>query len=535
MSIIHLDCTLRDGGYYNDWDFADDLVQAYLRAMDACGVDYIELGFRFTSNNGYKGPYAYTKDSLIERFERPKRAKIGVMANGAEFAGNANALDVAKQLFNPANESAVSLVRLACHYRELEAVEPVCVWLKEQGYQVGLNLMQIAQRTEHEREDVGRIAARAEIDALYFADSLGSLHSTDVTQIIDQFRQTWSGAIGVHAHDNLGRAVHNTLSALDGGATWVDSTVTGMGRGPGNAQTEYVAIELADRRDETVDFVPLLELIEDYFKPLQQHFQWGENPYYYLSGKLGIHPTYIQTMLSDKRFSVADKLSVIDHLRELGAQSFKADNLLAGRNLGSSEQRDIGAWAPSEEIGGREVLILAAGPSLQRHAAAISEYIQNNNPVVFALNTHPAFASMPVDFHVASHPVRLLADADRYQQLNRPLIAPMSTMTQHAHAALQGVQTRDFGMQVVENKFAFEQRKATVPAPLAMCYALAIAGSAQASRILLAGIDGYAAGDPRNAEMDDLLELFQSVSDAPPVLAVTKTIYNVPAGTIYAL
>ena len=41
-----LDCTFRDGGYYNQWDFNDSLVRKYLNLMEILKVDYVEIGFR---------------------------------------------------------------------------------------------------------------------------------------------------------------------------------------------------------------------------------------------------------------------------------------------------------------------------------------------------------------------------------------------------------------------------------------------------------------------------------------------------------
>ena len=43
-----LDCTLRDGGYYNNWDFSESLVTSYLQAMKEIKIEYVEIGFRFS-------------------------------------------------------------------------------------------------------------------------------------------------------------------------------------------------------------------------------------------------------------------------------------------------------------------------------------------------------------------------------------------------------------------------------------------------------------------------------------------------------
>jgi len=61
-----LDCTLRDGGYYNAWDFPRELVDDYLSAMASAGVDVVELGFRSLKNESFQGPYAFTTDHHLD-------------------------------------------------------------------------------------------------------------------------------------------------------------------------------------------------------------------------------------------------------------------------------------------------------------------------------------------------------------------------------------------------------------------------------------------------------------------------------------
>ena len=80
-----LDCTLRDGGYYNNWDFSNDLVNDYLKTMSSVGVDYVELGFRSFQTKDFKGPTWYTTDSYLEKLSIPKNLAIGVMVNAFEL------------------------------------------------------------------------------------------------------------------------------------------------------------------------------------------------------------------------------------------------------------------------------------------------------------------------------------------------------------------------------------------------------------------------------------------------------------------
>ena len=57
-SIKILDCTLRDGGYYNNWDFSIQLANEHLKTLSLCSVDIVEIGLRSNINNRYKGPFA---------------------------------------------------------------------------------------------------------------------------------------------------------------------------------------------------------------------------------------------------------------------------------------------------------------------------------------------------------------------------------------------------------------------------------------------------------------------------------------------
>ncbi|WP_216601597.1 aldolase catalytic domain-containing protein [Vreelandella azerica] len=432
---VFLDCTLRDGGYYNGWDFSSKLIQNYLEAMQACGVDMVELGFRSLHNIGFKGACAYTTDEYIRSISAPAGLAVCVMVNGSELVGELPQQEALERLFPVlAAESPVDLVRIACHVYEFEEALPAVNWLKARGYQVGFNLMQVADRKEDEVKAISCVAASYPLDVLYFADSMGSMDPEQTALIIQWFRSGWSGAMGIHTHDNKGLALSNTLHALDAGVTWVDSTVTGMGRGPGNARTEELAIELGARRGKQVNLVPLMALVREYFKPMQSHYGWGTNPYYYLAGKYGIHPTYIQEMLSDSRYDEEDVLAVIEHLRVEGGKKFNLNTLDAARHFYRGEPK--GQWAPKTQFEEREVLLLGSGPGAARHREAIERYIRTHQPLVMALNTQTAIEAELIDLRVACHPVRLLADCEAHTQLPQPLITPFSMLPKDVQASL---------------------------------------------------------------------------------------------------
>jgi 4-hydroxy 2-oxovalerate aldolase len=533
ISPVFLDCTLRDGGYYTAWDFPADLINDYLNAMHAVGVNFVELGFRSFGRHGFKGGCAYTTDGFIRRFNVPDGLKLGAMVNASELVkhpdGVARALSL---LFKPASDSPLTLVRIACHIQEFEAALPGCAWLREQGYIAGINLMQISDCNHDEIEALGRIASKCPPDVLYLADSMGSLNPGQASEVIASMRRGWSGPIGIHAHDSMGQALANTLRAVAEGVTWVDATVTGMGRGPGNAKTEYLAIELASLRQTPLNITPLLAVIARHFKPLQAKYGWGANAYYYLSGKYGIHPSYVQEMLWDPRYD-EDLLAVIEHLRQAGAKNFSRHALETGRHFYRGEPS--GKWAPASVMAGRDVLVIGAGPSAGRHRAALEDYICAARPVVIALNTKATVREELIDIRAASHPVRLLEDCAEHLRLPQPLATPASMLPASVRASLKDKQLLDFGLTVETGAFSFAEHYCILPTALVAAYALAIAASGKASRVLLAGFDGYSADDPRVAEMDKVLSDYQRASGAPPLLAITPTRYKLRATSVYCL
>lgn len=501
--------------------------------MAASGVDIVELGLRSLINKDFKGASAYTTDSYIRTLTIPSNLKVAVMINATEIVGDMPQEEALNKLFPAdASNSPVDVVRIACHVHEFVKALPACNWLKERGYIVGFNLMQVADRSKQEVETLSLEASKYPIDALYFADSMGSMDPSQTTQIISWLRKHWQGAMGIHTHDNMGLALSNTLQAIKDGVTWLDATVTGMGRGPGNARTEELVIEAADMRKQAINMVPLMSVIRSYFQPLKNQCGWGSNPYYYLSGKYGIHPTYIQEMLGDSRYSEEDILAAIDHLKEEGGKKFSFNALDATRHFYQGDAR--GEWAPEGLIKGREVLILGAGPGVAEHKVAIESYIASKKPVVIALNTQSAVGQHLIDMRVACHPVRLLADCKAHTALPQPLVTPVSKLPTDVLESLDGKKLLDFGVTVQSNTFSFSVTSAVLPNSLVISYALALATSGKASRILLAGFDGYGADDPRTQEMQKVLELYKN-SAALNVISITPTSYSIPTLSVYAM
>ena len=534
-SQVFLDCTLRDGGYYNSWDFDHALIQDYLVAMKAVGVDVVELGFRMTDQKGFKGACAYTTDSFVRTLEIPEGITFCVMINASEILVNSLYSEkILGTLFPETAEiSRVSLVRIACHTHEFMEALHAFKFLNSQGYRVAFNLMQVSECDSEELILLAKEAIKYPFDVLYFADSLGNMNSEKVQNVIELLRTHWNGALGIHAHDNIGLGLSNTLYALNKGVTWVDSTVTGMGRGAGNVKTELLAIEISQLRDSNCNMKPIMALIANSFKPMKEKYGWGTNPFYYLSGINSVHPTYVQEMMADSRYNEEDIIAVIEHLGKEGGKKY-SKNIL-GEALNYYSEKPQGNWSPVKLFEGKKVILIGPGPGASVHKEAIESYIKDSKPLVMALNTQSVIDNDLIDVRIACHPVRLMTDCEKLTRLSQPLITPASILPSNVLDFMSSIELLDYGMGIQDTSHVYKETHCILSNPQAISYALAVASSGKAKQLLLAGFDGYSTDDPRRLENDMIFEKHQSVASAVPILAVTPTLYHIESTSIYAL
>jgi 4-hydroxy 2-oxovalerate aldolase len=530
-----LDCTLRDGGYYNNWDFHPKTVSAYLSAVESAKIDAIEMGFRFLPKNRFFGPFAYTTDRYLERLSLPNSPLFGVMINAEEFAQHDLGHKAAvRAVFANAEQSPISFVRIAVHPDAFTDARPLADTLHLLGYQVFLNLMQITTVSHDRLSDITKAISRWEsVNTLYFADSLGNMTPTQAAEITEIIRAHWPFEIGIHTHDNLGNALMNCLAAADAGVDWVDATVLGMGRGAGNAATESLLLRLASMsRDAPYRPDALLPVALDHFRPLQKTHEWGPNLLYQLSATFSIHPSYIQQMSNDVRYETDDILGAIEFLKSIDARRYEHDTLRKAVHGEGEETR--GKWDATGWCRGKDVLILGSGPSSQRYGQAIVHYIQDAQPTVLVLNARHDLPTELVTAYIASHERRILMDAPRYGKLKKPLIMPLARVQATVGGILDGLNVRDYALAVEEDNFFYNGNGCILNTSQAFAYALAVAAAGNANRILLAGFDGYSADDPRQEEMIRILQLYAKTETAPPIIALTPTNYPVRKGSLFA-
>ena len=293
-----LDCTIRDGGLMNNHKFSTEFVKGVHKALVASGVDYMEIGYKadkkLFSPDEY-GPWKSCTEEDLNRFfgDEDPGVKISVLCD----IGRTDEEDI-----KPANESVIDLIRVACYIHQIPAALEMVKMAKDKGYETSVNLMAISTVPEFElNKGLELIGKCADADMLYLVDSFGSLYYEQIEDLMRRYKGAMQHGqqIGIHAHNNQQMAYVNTICCAINGATMLDATIDGLGRGAGNCPTELL---LGFLRNPKFHQRPVIEAVEKYLLPLRETIDWGYSIPYMITGQMNEHPrSAIKLRESDRK------------------------------------------------------------------------------------------------------------------------------------------------------------------------------------------------------------------------------------------
>ena len=521
-----LDCTFRDGGYYNNWKFNDSLVEQYISAIIESKVDIVEIGFRLLPTNRDLGDLAFSTDNYLNKLTLLGNIDVAVMINAKDFVESNLGIDAAlNSVFGKKSDSMVDIVRIATNINHINECQLIANILSKLGYRVFLNLMQIdSLKTSILRDAVHQINSWKCIEVFYFADSFGNLNNNSINNILETIRPVWDGEIGIHAHDNKGHALANSLGAIESGVCFVDATILGMGRGAGNTKMENLLVEITDKNLGSYRPDRIFHLALKEFTTLQEQYKWGSSIYYYLSAVHGIHPTYIQEMLGDGRYNIDQILSAINFLKDKVSSSFSLENMMDA--LSDSIGSEFGSWSAKDWSKGKEVLIVGSGPSVSKYINEIKQYIETNNPIVLCLNINQVIPESLVDSYITCHETRIAVELDLYADLTKPIILPMSRIPNNISGLLSNVEILDYGLKIEKGSLSAQENGCILDKPHVLIYALSLLSKSGAEKISLTGVDGYENQSSKQKELNKVFVKFKENNPDLNLLAITPT--NLP-------
>ncbi|GFM35032.1 hypothetical protein [Desulfovibrio subterraneus] len=392
-----LDCSIRDGGYVNNWDFSQELVRESYKALSKTGVDFVELGFRSSEKYFPKnstGIWRLTPEDLL-------RETVGnIQGPAIALMGDYGKIDL--EDLPPAEESVARMIRIAAGKNDLAGALDLCEKIKQKGYISSLQCMGYICFTENERKELIKRLADTDIDYAYVGDSYGSIFPFHVRPIFEPLLELKHLKIGFHPHNNTQMAFASTIEALAVGIDIVDSTIFGIGRGAGNLPTEILLGYLRVQGMERYNPSPVLNVIERYFLDIMRKTPWGYQLPYMISGIFNVHPNYPKELMKRQEYRMDEIWNAMSYIRKLNPTGFNprlVDELIGQGVVGymgakhfcvPGEERENCIPAPhppyQDRHAGKDILILANGPSLKEKQEEIRQFIKLHKPIVLGAN-----------------------------------------------------------------------------------------------------------------------------------------------------
>lgn len=279
-----LDCTVRDGGLINKWQFSDDFVRKVFLALSEAGVDYMEIGYKSSEkyfSRDENGAWKFCTEDDLKRI-------VGGFDNKMKLSAMADIGRIDTEDIIPQKDSALDMIRVACYVKEIDKGISLAHQCIDKGYETTINLMSVSKVLERDLDEALNDLSKSSVPVVYIVDSFGAMYSEQIHFLVKKYFAALPGKeLGIHAHNNQQLAFANTIEAIIAGVNRIDATLYGMGRGAGNCPLELL---LSFLKNPKFDIRPVIEIIQEIFIPLKAEIEWGYHIPYMITGILNEHP-----------------------------------------------------------------------------------------------------------------------------------------------------------------------------------------------------------------------------------------------------
>lgn len=476
-----LDCTLRDGGYLNDWEFGQNhLVSLYERLVES-GVDIIEVGFLDD-----RRPFDMSRSIMPDTESVAKiwncTTKRPPMVVGMIDYGTCKIENL-----QPCEESYLDGIRVIFKKHLMHEAMEFCAQVKKLGYKVFSQLVSITSYNDEDLLELISLVNEVKPYAVSMVDTYGLLHPEDLLHYyaILEEHVCEEVQIGFHAHNNFQLAYANALALIEAGSKHdlvVDGTLHGMGKSAGNAPIELLAMRLNQKYGKNYKISSMLEAIEESIVEFQKTCSWGYKMFYYLVAKNGCHPSYLSYFQAKGNLSI----SQLDEL--LGKIEPEEKKLLYDKQIAeklyeeyiTNDCDDSEDYVKlSRDLQGKTILLVGPGKNIQLQGHKVQEYIAKENPYVIAINYVPE--------NVKVHSV-FVTKEKRYQQMTTDLHKKMNDNIKLIGTSNVDCVTGNFEYRLNRAPLLEKEERYADNSFLMLLKALKKAG---VTEIVCAGFDGY--------------------------------------------
>lgn len=492
MRKIHLlDCTLRDGGYINDWNFGRDTLTSVFERLVSAGIDIIELGFL-----DERRPFDADR-SIQPDTESMARIYGGIDKGNAMLVGMIDYGTCGIDRLQPCAESCLDGIRVIFKKHVMHEAIAFCRAVKEKGYQVFTQAVSITSYTDEELLELIGLVNDLSPFAVSMVDTYGLLQQDNLIHIFNLMDEHLLPEIrlGYHAHNNFQLGYANSVEIMNRPGErelLIDGTLYGMGKSAGNAPIELLTMYMNNTFGTAYDLNQLAEAIDASILDIYHETPWGYNFFYYIAASMRCHPNYVAFLMDKRTLSVKSIREILEALPE-------EKKLLYNAKLAEERYLDYQKHACDETkareqlrvlLGGKEVLVLGPSRSIGAEEMKIHDYIAQNKPIVIALNFIPRNFSEDIAY-------LFLTNSKRYAQM----ASALTKNTALPVIATSNITGTNGAFPFVLNYEAWIDRETEIP-DNSLIMLLKILRAVGVRQAALAGFDGYSKQEVNYYNMD---------------------------------
>lgn len=473
-----LDCTLRDGGYLNDWNFGhNNLVSIFERLVEA-NVDIIEIGFldehrEFDINRSIM-PNTDCVERIYGGLDRKQAMVVGMIDYGTCGPGN----------IKPCSESFIDGIRVIFKKHLRNEALAFCGELKKLGYKVFAQLVSVTSYNDEELADLIRLANEVKPYAVSMVDTYGLMHQNNLMHYFTLMNEGLAPEIGIgyHAHNNFQMGYANCIAMMSNKIDRlmvVDGTLYGMGKSAGNAPLELIAMHMNYALGYHFDISQMLEAIDANISQFYISARWGYNMFYYLAASNDCHPNYVAYLMEKRTLSVKSINELLGRLEgekkllysKEYIEKLYAEYITNDINDGETYER------LTREFANKKILLVGPGSSVNRELGKITEAVDSDTAVI-SVNYIPD--GIRPDYLFLSNSKRYVQIATKLVGSNIPIIATsnVTSTTGNFSYILNNSVLLDFNSEIIDNSLVM---------------LLKVLSKTGVKEVKLAGFDGYSA------------------------------------------
>ena len=473
-----LDCTLRDGGYINDWEFGHSVITGTYKRLDAAGVDFIEVGFlddrRPFDINRTIQPNTDSFNEVFRGVEKKSAIPVAMIDYGTCDISN----------IGECSSSFIDGIRVIFKKEKIDSALPFCKAIKEKGYKLFIQAISITAYSDLEMLEYVQKINEIKPYAFSIVDTYGLLDNRKLTNYFNLINNNLDAnvIIGYHAHNNFQLAFSNSIKFLGletNRTIVVDSTVYGMGKSAGNCASELISMHMNEKYGCSYDIDQFLEILDTDLMAIYQKHYWGYKYNFYISAMQNCHPNYVQFLLDKKTLSVSSINEILaqipNGIKLLYDQNYIEKAYLEYQSNIIDDQSAIACI--SKELDGKTIVLLGPGKTIQSDKNKIIEFINKNQASVISVNfEHSVYKC---DFVFISNAKRYSKLADLAEQEATSKLVITSNITAFDRPA-----------DYVLNYQGLIQETGT-KGDIALLLAIAALLKAGVRKVFLAGFDGF--------------------------------------------